>query len=977
MEKRRRLAEEKARNGGGDLERSIGDLQISSSDLQNSKSYGSQEQDSGNLQGSKSWDPNASSGSAMSEDLQAIMERRRRLADGGEAEGATSRSSGANAREDLKGVEMSPDLKAIMSKRRLIADSKKAEAAAAASGAASGAPSKQNRRASAGAMMAEVEADLGEIPRNSRRASLSSRVSAHGKSAPAPPTRPSPPPLAEGDADGMSIDSSGESGEGSSGGEEKEVAGKEKSRRSHRTSRPSTSTSNPSSSRKSRPKKEEIIAPVELDIDEDSHDEEEEDEPPPAPAAEAPTPKTRRSRKSQEDPEEVVSPKRKLKLRTSRRPAGADPDDMSIDQSVDQSVDSQVSSRSGSKQSPKKSPSGRSSAKKISSGSSSSRPRESGDRPSRRKSTATGSKSDDDDGRRKSMVAGSRSDEKSTATGSKSDDDDGGRRKSMAAGSRSDEDDGKHKRRASRRKSNDPGRPSGALAPRARSMRKSESSRSVDTDEDGPTGSTPNKSKRHLVRKSSSGSFKTEPIMEDHSLSPQKMAQKKPIMEDHSLSPIKKPIMEDHSLSPAPVPAKSPRKKKEGVVEKPSDSGWGEDQEAGFADGFANFGGNMEASVSDFGTSGFPPPAADKKDIGFPPPAADKKDTSVASTDAFSAAFSADATFDAAFSEQPAFETSTFGGSAAFDSSMGGFDAFSSPPLVAAPVEKVWDSTPLTDIPTIKPSKLSLIQTTTVRCQFQGAPTTNPMNGNTIFCSWKGGALNIHEIDPHKNNVQVSSVAVLSTELQRKLASKYNASAQNVDSVVALTAGLHRAHGQTRVRVAAMLDLRVLESDQAMRIVAVWQWGYGSPHPVLVQHVMTPPSGGDFSYDAASLQVADGLLFIAGTSPKGPCIFMSKPAVRETWSATFLPGKGKISAMAVTPDTKRAFPYLAIALSDRSLSVWTYGAALSSGVSKEASPRWLFPLCRLEGQSVLANVPAMPLSENAPGGKGKNSSRFL
>jgi hypothetical protein len=158
-----------------------------------------------------------------------------------------------------------------------------------------------------------------------------------------------------------------------------------------------------------------------------------------------------------------------------------------------------------------------------------------------------------------------------------------------------------------------------------------------------------------------------------------------------------------------------------------------------------------------------------------------------------------------------------------------------------------------------------------------------------------------------------------------------------------------------------------------MRIVAVWQWGYGAPHPVLLQHVMIPPSGGEFTYDAASLQVADGLLFIAGTSKKGPCVFASKPAVRETWSANFISGKGRVSAMAVTPDVKRAFPYLAVALTDRSLSVWTYRSALASGASKgnEASPSWLFPMCRLEGQSVLADVPATPLNENESGGKGR------
>jgi hypothetical protein len=460
----------------------------------------------------------------------------------------------------------------------------------------------------------------------------------------------------------------------------------------------------------------------------------------------------------------------------------------------------------------------------------------------------------------------------------------------------------------------------------------------VDTDE-GETSTTvaPNS---NLVRRASTRSFDAA----------------EPIMEDHSLSPLKKDTKMDVVVAPG--------------------AGWGDfptfaeadgGQKSGFSGGFADFsgGGNLGASVSNFG---FTPSAEDvQRGSSSLPPVSEKEDTR---TDAFSAAFSPDG-------------DTAFGGAAAFDSTEG-FDQTSffaaAPAKAASPKQKVkvWDSAPLTDVPKTELPKLSLVEKTTVRCSFEGAPSTNPMNGNIIFCSSKYGVFSIHEIDPHKDNVQVSSVAILSTELQRKLASKYNASAHSVDSVIALTAGLHRAHGQTRVRVAAILDLSVLETGQVMRIVAVWQWGYGAPHPVLLQHVMTPPSGGDFTYDAASIQLADGLLFIAGTSPKGPCVFVSKPAVRETWSANFLSGKGRVSAMAVTPDVRRGFPYLAVALSDRSLSVWTYGSALATGASKgnEASPRYLFPLCRLEGQSVLAEVAAAPLDENESGGKGKSSTRF-
>jgi hypothetical protein len=899
MEKRRRNAEAKARNGGvEDLEGSLTEM-----DLHNSASNHSQGSAGENL---------TASGSFMSEDLQVKMERQRRLADGEIVEGGGASLSPVPSKQTVKGAEMSPDLKAAMTKRRQISDSKKEAAAAAPT--VRGTVPRHSRRSSTGGGPSKPDGGESEVHRQSRRGSTSGYVSSKTKAANSTPPPPPPPVHA--------------SDEGSLDGDEGEDGAEGKPRRSHKKSPPP---------RRSRPKKEETAAPMELDIDEDTSDEEEEEEEENE-ETQAKEAKPRRRHRKKEDESEDISPKRRQRnMRRQSSDAGEDIDDMSIDQSVD-------SSRSGSKQSPKKatlnlpksdeSPKRRSrddtsldqsveSKSSSRSGSMMSPKKSSSSRPPKTSSSGSHAK------RRQSTGVGSPA---GTASGS---------------GSSTDDDEAKLRRRSGRRKSTAGGHDSGIPSASGsgssrRSMKKTGSSRSVESDE-GIAAAGP--SNRNMLRRSSTRSMDAEPIMEDHSLSP----------------------LKDES-----------NKKMEVVA---SESAWGEfpafadanegdTAASGFSGGFTNFsgGGNLGASVSNFG---FTPSPADS----FSPPAANKK--GAASTDPFSAAFSPDA--DAVFSEQPAFEANTFGGSGDFDLA-GGFDqssSFAAPPA-PAPKQKVWDSTPLTNVPKRELRKLSLIETTTVRCVFQGAPSTNPMNGNIIFCSSRGGVFSIHEIDPHKNNVQVSSVAILSTELQRKLASKYNASAHSVDSVIALTAGLHRAHGQTRVRVAAILDLRVLESDQVMRIVAVWQWGYGAPHPVLLQHVMIPPSGGDFSYDAASLQVADGLLFIAGTSKKGPCVFASKPAVRETWSANFLTGKGRVSAMAVTPDIKRAFPYLAVALTDQSLSVWTYGSALASGSSKgnEASPRWLFPMCRLESQSILAEVPATPLNDDESGGKGKRSTRF-
>lgn len=883
MKRRRQLAEAKKSGGGSgaaeDLEGSIGDLQGSASDLHGSRSNISQ--GSINLNGSKSWDPNASQGSAMSGDLQAIMERRRRLADGEPDEPANNNTLSPDAiKEDLKNVEMSPDLQSIMARRRRLAEDKKAEA------------NKSARRKSSSSKMEANEAEAEEL-RHSRRSesSATSRTSRSGvPPAGAPP--PPPPPVHE-DVSGHDSVVSDHSSEASD---------------QERRKRSSKKSSRPSSSRKSRSRKEEIIAPVELDIDEDSEEEDNEEEPEPEPEPEeAKVRKARRPRKSgrhEEDPEEMGSPL--VSPRRKSRHARHDTDDMSVDQSVDLSIDSKGSNKSG-ETSPKRGSSSRSVEKRTGGSGSSSRQRD--------------DRGDSNRGKQS-------------------------RRRSTTASSRLETEADKHKRRSRRSSTSTSG--AGASSSR-RTMRRSASNRSMDSDDGAaPPGSG---SRRPVTQRASTRSIDSDDIEPP----------------------------ESEKANPTSSPQKAPRKKSAPVAvelemeddgEGGGEAAWGdfpataapkttEAKESGFSSGFADFSGGMDfgASVANFASSEFVP-SVEATDM--------KMDAN---------AFSADATFDAAFSSTPAMDSNAFASSSGFGSAAAAGGTFEEKSMLVpapAPVAKVWDSSPLSNVPKTKPTKLSLVETAVLPCELEGTPVTNPLNGNVIFCSAKDGALFIREVDPHRDNVQVSSVAVLSPDLQHKMASKYNTSAHGVDSVVALAAGMHRSHGQTRVRVAAILDLNVLESNEVKRTVAVWQWGYGSPHPVLLQYVMAPPSGGDFSYDATSLQLADGLLFIAGTSPKGPCVFMSKPAVRETWSANFLAGKGRISAMAISSDTKRSFPHIAIAFTDKTVSVWTFAAALSSGASKgnEAAKKWLFPSCRLDAQSTLAKVAPTPLSPTSAGGKG-------
>ena len=304
-----------------------------------------------------------------------------------------------------------------------------------------------------------------------------------------------------------------------------------------------------------------------------------------------------------------------------------------------------------------------------------------------------------------------------------------------------------------------------------------------------------------------------------------------------------------------------------------------------------------------------------------------------------------------AFESGNAFDAFGTKDSATFDS------VFSSKKEIKKKPEKVWDKSPLTGkLPKRAMQQLVLRETPVFAAHFSRPPVTNPLNGNILFCCRRKSGLFLQEVDPRRGNVQISCTPVLSSDFKRKIGDKYKASAHRVDYVISLAAGLHHANGQARVRVAAILDVAVLESAQILRILAVWQWGYGagSLSPIALQHCLAPPSSGNFIFDASSLQTADGLLFLAGASPdKGPCLFMSKPSVKETWSANFLGASGRITSMAVAGGLKRSYPYLAIGLSDGSLSIWTYDSALSAQQTKDTSAsvpakRWLFPLCRLD-----------------------------
>jgi hypothetical protein len=338
------------------------------------------------------------------------------------------------------------------------------------------------------------------------------------------------------------------------------------------------------------------------------------------------------------------------------------------------------------------------------------------------------------------------------------------------------------------------------------------------------------------------------------------------------------------------------------------------------------------------------------------------------------AAFSNVNYFESAFEEMdfgadPAFHTTT-------DTAGGGFGTFDMGAMdfPSQRDERVWDKTPHTDVPKAEPVKYVLQQKLALKKKFVGSPIQNPLNGNIIFAATTGHEVYLHEVDPTRSYVQVSGVVVVNTtELRAKVASKYNATVTGVGTVWNLAAGRMTGAGHNnKLHIAAIVDLKIIEAATSMRVVLVWQSSGSATYRL--EHVTTPPSGGDFACDVSNFQVSDGLLFISGSSPKGACIFISKPSVREAWSANFLTGSGSVAVMSISP----SHPYLVVALADGSVTVWTYKSALvKSTTNTKTSRKLLFPLCRLDCLNSLSReMPTHPESGECTATADGTCTRF-
>ena len=327
------------------------------------------------------------------------------------------------------------------------------------------------------------------------------------------------------------------------------------------------------------------------------------------------------------------------------------------------------------------------------------------------------------------------------------------------------------------------------------------------------------------------------------------------------------------------------------------------------------------------------------------------------------AGFGADAFSSKSF---PAFDSSFDPkGSPRFSSLDTGFEAFDKPMFSsnlfspAGPEQPLWDTEPLQN-PPMRPSEtLEIDFTPSYLRNFVGEPVTNPVNENVLFCESTRDGFYLREIDTTRQNVVVSSVEVLSLDVRKKVLAKYSVSAYAVGSVKKIVVGAHKIRGELRVRVAAYVDILVLESASPVPLIVVWQWGYGATESVAVHQVMSPPK--EAHYDPQSLAIADNLLFLSGRFENLPCIFIR---VNDVWRSCFLPGMGgNIAFLSVNPTRLRGAPLILVFSEEKSLSLWTYADVLTTKAS-ESQKILLTPVYRLDAPKTLSSVSQESLSSN-------------
>ena len=278
-----------------------------------------------------------------------------------------------------------------------------------------------------------------------------------------------------------------------------------------------------------------------------------------------------------------------------------------------------------------------------------------------------------------------------------------------------------------------------------------------------------------------------------------------------------------------------------------------------------------------------------------------------------------------------------------------------------------WDTSPIDQIPTLPRRETQMTHDVLLSSRFLTAPTSNPSNSHIIFATLVDAEVVLQEVDSQRNGAVLISQPLLSSALSRRVKAQYRATAHAIKTVWSLASGID---GRTS-QVVVIVDLLVLETSVPIRLLLVYEWA-DTAQDVKLSSVLSPPGkrrhqcrhcsnsldqflgGVDFVYDSLSLAVADGLLFLAGSSSRGSCIFVSNCGAEQPWNANYLETDSNITAMETTNRQMNSLPLLVIALDDLSVVVWRY-------VVCDDSSRCLFPYCCLEYLSLVRSVTSLSL----------------
>lgn len=280
------------------------------------------------------------------------------------------------------------------------------------------------------------------------------------------------------------------------------------------------------------------------------------------------------------------------------------------------------------------------------------------------------------------------------------------------------------------------------------------------------------------------------------------------------------------------------------------------------------------------------------------------------------------------------------------------FEAFDQAPMFSQPAEPEWDKSPLVDIPPVQThSESPRIRTTHhLKRPLLTEPVRDTETGNLLLAVERPDDASttwMECIDPATYTLR-SSFPMLTPDIRQRVAEKYKSTVTKIHKIWCMTTGSNQ--------VAVLLDAKTLGSSSSLRLIV----GYHIPTG-RVDYVLTPPSGGDFVYNIATLAIAKKLVFLAGASPKGACVFLCRPTVRESWSANFLSGPGvQVTSLAASAIHQ---PWLAIGLTDQTVTLWMY-------ITSSNAKRWLLPLCRLNSTEPIQEAKVIPI----PGVKKETST---